>query len=339
MQNTNEAVSYLHPDKICDQISDAIVDACIEQDPHSRVAVETMGGHGHIILAGEITTKADLHYEDVAWKAYQKITGKDGTDIKITSHISAQSPNIAQGVDTGGAGDQGIMVGFATSETKEQLPYGLVQCRKILEPFKVDAKAQVTIVEHPSQKPEKKHISDIVLSVQGKTQAELKAYLRETYRYANLYCNNTGSFEIGGFDADSGVTGRKIVQDQYGAHVPTGGGAFSGKDPTKVDRSAAYAARWLAKKALCAEQAYWVKVHIAYVIGKPEPVMVSAAIKYRYDEPCYGYYIQPLIDKEKLDLSVNGIIERFDLRRPIYQDLARNGHFGRPTLPWENLRA
>lgn len=348
MKYTTEAVSYLHPDKICDQISDAIVDACIAQDPYSRVAVETMGGHGHIILAGEVTTKADLHFEDVAWEAYQKITGKSGTDIKITSHISAQSPDIAKGVDTGGAGDQGIMIGYACDDTKEMMPFELMQSRKILKPFKVDAKSQVTYErtihdDGRSPAPREKDITDIVLSVQGKTQKELRTYLKKTYKHkVNLYCNNTGSFDIGGFDADSGVTGRKIVQDQYGAQVPTGGGAFSGKDPTKVDRSASYMARYLALLVQRETQCKYATVKIAYVIGKPEPVMVTASIRKAFTQPLYEYpkvLLDIIMADHHVDLRVEGIIERFNLRRPIYQDLAQNGHFGRPKLPWENLKA
>jgi S-adenosylmethionine synthetase len=349
MKYTTEAVSYLHPDKICDQISDAIVDACIEQDPHSRVAVETMGGHGHIILAGEVTTKADLHFEDVAWKAYKKLIGKKANGMIITSHISAQSPDIAKGVDNGGAGDQGIMVGYACDDTKERMPFELMEARKILKPFNVDAKSQVTVEREMDEYgncpiPKGKNITDIVLSVQGKTQKQLQTYLKKLYpqKRVKFYCNNTGSFEIGGFDADSGVTGRKIVQDQYGAQVPTGGGAFSGKDPTKVDRSGAYMARYMALLIQKQTDYHYVTVKIAYVIGNPAPVMVTASVRPHYGEPLYEYpeqKINALMIDNGIDLRVDGIIERFNLRRPIYQDLARNGHFGRPQLPWENLKA
>lgn len=349
MKYTTEAVSYLHPDKICDQISDAIVDACLAQDPHSRVAVETMGGHGHIILAGEVTTKADLSFEDVAFKTYKKLIGKKANGTIITSHISAQSPDIAKGVDNGGAGDQGIMIGYACDDTKEGMPFELMEARKILKPFNVDAKSQVTYErkidddgESPAPKP--KDITDIVLSVQGENQKVLQRYLKKLYphRGVKFYCNNTGSFDIGGFDADSGVTGRKIVQDQYGAQVPTGGGAFSGKDATKVDRSGAYMARYMALLIQRQTGYHYVTVKIAYVIGKPDPVMVTASIRSNYDEPLYEYpqsRIASLMIDHDIDLRVDGIIERFNLHRPIYQDLARNGHFGRPTLPWENLKA
>lgn len=348
MKYTTEAVSYLHPDKICDQISDAIVDACIAQDPHSRVAVETMGGHGHIILAGEVTTKADVDWKQTARNTYKALTGSD-TDIFVTSHISKQSPDIAKGVDNGGAGDQGIMIGYACDDTKEGMPFEIMEARKILKPFKVDAKSQVTYEREidsrgNSPAPKPKNITDIVLSVQGKTQKQLQTYLKKLYphRGVKFYCNNTGSFDIGGFDADSGVTGRKIVQDQYGAQVPTGGGAFSGKDPTKVDRSGAYIARYIALHIQRLTGYHYVTVKLAYVIGKPEPVMITASVRSNFGEPLYEYppsRIASLMIDHDIDLRVDGIIERFNLRRPIYQDLARNGHFGRPTLPWENLRA
>jgi len=332
MKTTAEAVSYLHPDKICDQISDAIVDLHLDLDPTARVAVECAGGHGSVTLYGEVTSKVQVDYEPVVQKTYKILTGND---IEVFGHITKQSPDIAKGVDKGGAGDQGIMVGYATRDTKKGMPRDLQMAKDLLIPFKADAKSQVTydwVKDTPT---------DIVLSVQGKSKKELEQYIAEftvsnpNYYFREVvkkYCNNTGAFEIGGFDADSGVTGRKIVQDQYGPSVPTGGGAFSGKDPTKVDRSGAYMARWLALNLLHKYGEDYVVVSIAYVIGSKYPVMIEAIVDgvpfNRMDTFIRGY---------KIDMSVEGIIERFDLRRPIYQDLAKNGHFGRAKLPWEKL--
>jgi len=322
--HTAEMVTLCHPDKICDQVADAIVDKCLAQDPLSRVAVEVLGGHGYIFLVGEITTRAEVDYEQVAEDVYFDLTGKS---IKVTSRIVKQSPNIAMGVDTGGAGDQGIMVGYACDENEARMPDELQLVREILLPFKVDGKSQITITDGK--------ISHIVLSVQGKTQKELFDYVIEFLdkqkrtgdlinRY-DIFCNNTGSFDIGGFDADTGCTGRKIVIDQYGTRVPVGGGAFSGKDPTKVDRSGAYMARFIALDLLKQKAVHEVTVKLAYVIGRAEPVMATAN---------FGNGTQ--IDISKFyDCRPQAIVERFELRRPIYQDLARNGHFGRKELMWE----
>lgn len=322
MITTAEAVTAWHPDKICDQISDAILDECLKQDPFSRVAVETMGGHGKIFLTGEITTKALVNYKLVAKEIYRELLNKD---IEVFSNIASQAPEIAQGVNTGGAGDQGIMVGYACRDNDAKIPQEMYIAKKLLEPFHTDAKSQVTL--------HNKKVKEIVLSVQGKTQAELREYVDKFGKQTgliyqslpNIYCNNTGSFVTGGFDADSGVTGRKIVVDAYGPRVPVGGGAFSGKDATKVDRSAAYMARWIALQEL-EKGGLDVMVKIAYCIGKVEPVMVVMSVDgIDYD-----------ISKE-YDCRPEAIIERFDLRKPIYQDLAKNGHFGRKELAWEKI--
>ncbi len=324
MNNTAEVVSAWHPDKICDQISDAILDECLKQDPNSRVAVETMGGHGQIHLTGEITTTAVVDYCKVAKDVYKDLLG---IDIEVDCNISKQSPDIALGVDTGGAGDQGMMVGYACTETPEMMPTEMALSRRLLKPFKSDAKSQFTIKDGI--------VTDIVLSVSGKTPEELIDYVVKfcseninQEKVPDIYCNWTGAFETCGFDADAGVTGRKIVVDQYGARVPVGGGAFSGKDPTKVDRSAAYMARWVAIQLLKKYKASEVLVKLAYVIGKKDPVEATA----------FGVIEgKPfLLDISNLyNFTVKGIIDKFDLRKPIYRDLAKNGHFGRPELPWE----
>lgn len=318
---TSEVVSAYHPDKICDQISDAILDKCLKQDPYSRVAVETMGGHGHIYLTGEITTKAEVDYCKVAKDVYKQLTGKD---IEVNQNISKQSPDISQGVDNGGAGDQGMMIGYACNETPELMPLEISIARKLLIPFNSDSKSQVTI--------EDGLITNIVLSVSGQKKEALEEYVGifinsnnlRCSKYLNIYCNWTGAFNTCGFDADSGVTGRKIVVDAYGSRVQVGGGAFSGKDPTKVDRSGAYMARWVAIQLLKKHHAKEVLVRLAYVIGKKDPVEATAYID--------GVEVNI---SDLYDFSVEAIINQFNLRKPIYQDLAKNGHFGRPELPWE----
>lgn len=318
---TSEVVSAYHPDKICDQISDAILDECLKQDQYSRVAVETMGGHGQIHLTGEITTKAEVDYCQVAKDVYKELTGKD---IEVSSNIFKQSPDISQGVDGGGAGDQGMMIGYACNETPNLMPLEIAIARELLKPFNSDSKSQVTIKDGL--------ITDIVLSVSGQTREALEEHVGiflnsnnlRCSKYLKIYCNWTGKFETCGFDADAGVTGRKIVVDAYGSRVPVGGGAFSGKDPTKVDRSGAYMARWVAIQLLKENNAKEVLVRLAYVIGKKEPVEATAYIDGKEED---------LIDL--YDFSVEGIINRFDLRKPIYKDLAKNGHFGRPELLWE----
>lgn len=326
MENTAECVTAWHPDKICDQISDAIVDACIEQDPMSRVAVETMGGHGVIVLTGEATTKAIVNFSDVAKKVYSDLTIKE---IGVLTNIVKQSPNISQGVDTGGAGDQGIMIGYACNENEMYIPQELYFAKKLLEPYKVDGKAQVTI------KDEK--VEEVVLSIQGQESLTLDAYITRFFNSKDIkrYCNNTGAFEIGGFDGDSGVTGRKIIVDAYGPRVPVGGGAFSGKDPTKVDRSGAYMARYIALNLLKTWGAEEVFVNLAYVIGRAEPIMATSKIirpsGIKEDE------LNGDVDLSKYDCRPQAIIERFNLRKPIYLQTARQGHFGFKEYPWEQV--
>ncbi|OGK18980.1 hypothetical protein A3D80_03680 [Candidatus Roizmanbacteria bacterium RIFCSPHIGHO2_02_FULL_40_13b] len=310
-----ESVSFMHPDKICDQISDLLLDEYLRQDPHSRVAIETAGGHGRIALFGEVTSKGLVDSKAVVKKYYQKLTGND---INVVSYITRQSPEISMGVDSGGAGDQGIMVGYACAENDQFIPHEMYLCRKLLEGFKVDAKSQVTI--------DNGKITSVVLSVQGKTQMALAKHIHKRkikVHPKNIFANFTGSFDVGGFDADSGCTGRKIVVDAYGPRVPVGGGAFSGKDATKVDRSGAYMARFIALQLLKKKGAREVLVKLGYVIGKAEPLIKIALID----------GVEELFD---YDCRPNAIIERLDLRKPKFLKTARNGHFGKiGKYTWE----
>lgn len=315
---TAEAVTRFHPDKICDQISDAIVDACLAQDPYARVAVETIGGHNALVLIGEVTAAGAVDFSSIARKTYKTLTGKD---IGVLCNIVSQSEEIAQGVDRGGAGDQGVMVGYACRENEAHIPQELYLARQLLSPFTTDGKSQITM--------EKGNVTSVVLSVQGETQVKLKRYIQTFFKKMPthdlvIYCNHTGAFTVGGFDADSGATGRKIVVDAYGPRVPVGGGAFSGKDPTKVDRSAAYMARWIALCELKKTGAKEVLVTLAYVIGRAEPVMQVALI-------------DGAEKKLRYDCRPAAIIERFNLRKPIYQQTASQGHFGHKEYPWEKI--
>ncbi|NOY89500.1 MAG: methionine adenosyltransferase [FCB group bacterium] len=313
-----ESVTYLHPDKICDQISDLLLDEYLKIDPFSRVAIETAGGHGQISLFGEVTSKGEINHEKIVKKYYKKLTGQD---INVTSYITRQSSEIAQGVDKGGAGDQGIMVGYACRENKQFLPQELYLARRLLQGFNVDGKSQVVISGGK--------ITSIVLSVQGRTRQELVKHIKKhvpDVNEKNIYANFTGSFSVGGFEADSGCTGRKIVVDAYGPRVPVGGGAFSGKDSTKVDRSAAYMARWVALKLLHKYGGQEVLVRLGYVIGKPEPLIKQAIINNR-KELTFDFDCRP-----------QAIIERFNLRKPIFLSLSRYGHFGQINInTWETI--
>jgi S-adenosylmethionine synthetase len=308
-----ESVTKCHPDKICDIIPDAIVDACLAQDKFSRVAVETIGGHNTICLIGEITTNAQVDYASVARDTYRGLTGKE---IGVLTNIVKQSNDIKKKVDNGGAGDQGIMIGYACNENRMFLPTEMYLARKLLEGYyEVDGKSQVVLNNDLS-------VKNVVLSVQGKSQTELEVRVGQViHDVCEMYCNNIGEFNIGGFDGDSGCTGRKIVVDAYGPRVPVGGGAFSGKCPTKVDRSGAYMARWIALQLLKEYEAHEVLVKLGYVIGKSEPLLKEA-------------YIDGVIADIVFDCRPEDIIERFDLRRPIYKDTAMNGHFGRGLI-WE----
>ena len=310
MFKTAECVSPHHPDKLCDQISDAILDAYLEQDPNSRVAVETVGSHGRIFVTGEVTTKAK---EIDIPKIVSDIAG-EGYALDI--HIVAQSPEIASGVDTGGAGDQGIMTGYATRETDTYMPkeYELARglCQAVYKKYPYDGKTQVTLDEAGE-------VTSVVCSFQNAPTDILRKLVEENIPGAKEYhVNPAGDWSQGGFEADAGLTGRKIIVDNYGPEIAVGGGAFSGKDPSKVDRSAAYMARRIAVDYLEKySESQAVLVKLAYAIGHPEALMAVAIVD-GVSEKVEGY-----------DLTPRGIRGFLQLDAPIYKDTATWGHFGR----------
>ncbi|MEI6850776.1 MAG: methionine adenosyltransferase domain-containing protein [Candidatus Saccharibacteria bacterium] len=310
---TAESVSPKHPDKICDQISDAILDAYLVQDPDSRVAIDVAGGHGIVFVTGEVTSNSKK--VDVS-NIVKRLAG----NVKVIENIAKQSTEIAQGVDFGGAGDQGIMVGYATNETPELLPLEYVLARRlnqfIYKKWPYDGKTQVTLKDG--------RIISIVASFQNVKKIELLNYVESwllnkklaKFDSIDFHINPAGDWNIGGFEADAGLTGRKLVVDNYGPRIPIGGGAFSGKDPSKVDRSAAYMARKIAVDYLKKYGATEVYVYLAYAIGYDQPLEATAVV----DGVQY--------EIEGYDLSPNGIIKTLDLKRPIYEQKARYGHFG-----------
>ncbi len=362
---TSESVTEGHPDKIADQISDAVLDAALSEDPTSRVACETLITTGLVVMAGEITTKAHVDYGKVARETIRKIgytRGKYGFDCDTCSVLSAidrQSPDIAMGVDTGGAGDQGLMFGFACNETPELMPLPiqlahllarrLSEVRKSgdLDYLRPDGKSQVTI-EYRDGRPFR--ASAIVISSQhadSVTTEQLRAdieakVIRHTVSAelmdadTKIHINPTGRFVTGGPQGDAGLTGRKIIVDTYGGYAPHGGGAFSGKDPTKVDRSAAYMARYVAKNIVAAGLADRCLVQLAYAIGVAEPVSVMVDTKGtgRISENALANLV-----RANFDLTPRGIIEELNLRRPVYQATAAYGHFGRDEdgFTWESV--
>ena len=323
---TAESVSPKHPDKLCDQISDAILDAHLKQDPQARVAVETCGGHGQVFITGEITSRA----KDVDIPAIvARITGDD--QLKLYTNLVQQSPEIAQGVDTGGAGDQGIMIGYACDETPELLPLEVVLSRRLNQfiyakhPF--DGKTQITLVlPDLGAEDQTPRVSSIVASFQNTSRAELDQLVHEFIAREELqgvdgaditlHLNPAGDWNQGGFEADTGLTGRKLIVDNYGPRIPIGGGCFSGKDASKVDRSAAYMARRVAVDYLRQRHAHEVFVRLAYAIGYAEPLERTVVIDGEAEQ-IEGY-----------DLTPRGIIRSLDLLRPIYEPTARYGHFG-----------
>ena len=336
---TAEAVAPGHPDKICDQISDAILDDIISRDPNARVAIETMGGHGIITITGELTTDTYCYMDRIAKKVYKDLGYTD--EIGVQVNVVSQSLDIAQGVDTGGAGDQGIMVGYACNENEAMIPQELYLARQILQDilslgYGPDGKSQVTLNDDNK-------ICRLVVSVQHQGGDDvLEGYVKDIFKHAfyeNLFAgdckiivNGTGKFVQGGFDADTGLTGRKIVNDAYGPQVPVGGGAFSGKDPSKVDRSAAYMARKIACDYVQngAEEAI---VKLAYSIGIDKPLM--ATIDYKMPNLVWDNSDLFEVDKYKDILTPIEIIKNLDLKRPIYQQTAQWGAFGNKELPWE----
>lgn len=340
--HTVESVTSGHPDKICDQVSDAILDACLAQDPKSRVAIESFGSHGLFVVGGEITSKADFNAEEIVKKLYKKIGYKD--ELKVITNIIKQSPDIAMGVDTGGAGDQGIMYGYATDETDEYLPKAVVLVHKLTKGLEKlrrekkiswllpDGKAQVTM--------QNGKIETLLVSCNHKKRVSLETIRREItnklikplvgdIKGINILVNPTGRFEVGGFNADTGLTGRKIMVDTYGGLIPHGGGCFSGKDPTKVDRSGAYMCRFIAKNIVAKGLATQCLVSVSYAIGKADPLMIQAI-----DEKERN--LSSWVGKH-FDLRPLAIIERLNLRTPIYLQTAVYGHFGKTGLPWEKI--
>lgn len=357
---TSESVSMGHPDKVADQISDAVLDAMLEQDPFSRVAMETMVSTGMAVLAGEVTTKAYVEIPDVVREVIREI-GYTSADLKfddescaVLTSIKRQSPDIAMGVDRDGAGDQGMMFGFACRETPELMPLPIQLAHRLVEQqahvrregiipgLRPDAKSQVTVeydASGPAPRPVR--VDTVVLSTQhdkswNERQKELarqieehvfKPVLKEWWNPGiTKHVNPTGKFEIGGPHGDTGLTGRKVIVDTYGGRGRHGGGAFSGKDPTKVDRSAAYMARYIAKNVVASGLADACEVQLSYAIGVADPTSIHVDCQgtARADEDRIARAI-----RETFALTPRGIIDTLGLRRPIYRPTARHGHFGR----------
>lgn len=316
VRKTAECVSPAHPDKLCDQISDMILDACLAQDPWSRVACEVMWSHGKIRITWEITTDARVDYQQCA-RDVLRLNRYDPTDYEVDVHMSQQSSAIARGVDTGGAGDQGIMIGYATRETNELIPLELQLSRSILQdlrelsPLTRDAKAQVTTCDG--------QIESLVVSAERLDNIFIRQYLEDRFGTGVTYhINASWPWSDGGFSADAGLTGRKLAVDNYGPQIPIGGGAFSGKDWSKVDRSGAYIARYIACDYLRQHtDIQRAQVSIAYCIGVAEPVMVSI----QTDQGVVVY-------ESELDLTPHGIRDFLDLTCPQFVQTARWGHFG-----------
>lgn len=363
---TSESVSEGHPDKICDAISDGVLDAIFTQDKNARVACETFVTTGLVLVGGEVTTDAYVEVQDVVRSTVEKI-GYTSADYKFDSEscsvlnaIHSQSPDIAMGVDKGGAGDQGIMFGYACDQTPELMPMPIMYAHKLVKklaeirkskndlmPYlRPDAKSQVTIEYDDNNKPVR--VDTVVISTQhGKGVSQnkikkdliehvIKPVIPEKYldKKTKYHVNPTGKFIIGGPHGDSGLTGRKIIVDTYGGWAPHGGGAFSGKDPSKVDRSATYAARHIAKNIVAAKMAKECMVQVAYAIGVVDPVSIYVDTK--GTGKLADKEIAKIIEKE-VDMTPRGIIERLDLLRPIYQKTSAYGHFGRKEkdFTWE----
>ena len=373
---TSESVTEGHPDKICDQISDAVLDALLEQDPDSRVACETCATTGLVMVMGEITTKGYVPIADIVRKVVTEIgydrakKGFDGQSCAVLTAVHDQSPDIAQGVDDAletrngaenetGAGDQGMMFGFACDETPEMMPAPIALAHRLTRRMafvrkngvcpwmRPDGKAQVTVVYEDGRPAA---VDTVVISTQHDetvTQEQIRQAMIENVVKAVIpaewltaetryYVNPTGRFVLGGPAGDSGLTGRKIIVDTYGGYAPHGGGAFSGKDPTKVDRSAAYAARHAAKNVVATGLAKQCEIALAYAIGVARPV--SFQVNTRGTGVIPDAEIGKLVEKV-FDMRPDAIISRLDLRRPIYRQTAAYGHFGRTDvdLPWERL--
>ena len=360
---TSESVTEGHPDKLCDLISDSILDACLKQDNNSRVAVETFASGNTITIAGQITTKAEFSVENLVREVIKEI-GYDNASLdmdyrtcKIDVNITKQSPDIALGVDIGGAGDQGIMFGYASNETENYMPYAIdmahklakrlteVRKNKTIPYLRPDGKVQVT-VEYEEDKP--KRIETILISTQHNadiSQEELKKdvieYVIKTVVPSNMmdentkiYVNPPGRLVIAGPLGDTGLTGRKIIVDTDGGYARHGGGAFSGKDPSKVDRSAAYMLRHIAKNIVANGYADKCEIQVSYAIGMKEPLSIyvnTFGTGTKTDEELAN------LIKEKFDLTPNGIIKYLDLQKPIYTKTTNYGHFGKESLSWEKI--
>lgn len=361
---TSESVCAGHPDKICDQISDAILDEVLSQDPAGRVAIETVVTRNRAVIVGEMTTRAKVNIEKIARNQIKRLgytqkkynfTYKSPVEV----YVSHQSPEIAAGVNVGGAGDQGMMFGFATNETKSQMPLPIALAHEIAKkvdevretkkiPYlRPDGKSQAT-VEYQNAKP--KQVSTIVIAVPHDEKIKLEEVKRDLYKHVvqkvlemfgfkisenSVIVNGTGVWHRGGPASDSGLTGRKIVVDTYGGFARVGGGCFSGKDPTKVDRSGAYAARFIAKNIVFQKLASMAEVRLAYFIGAKKPLMQEI-------ETFGTAKASPKVIRDfaasLIDTSVLGIIQELDLRRPIYLKTAAYGHFGRDEFPWEKIK-
>jgi S-adenosylmethionine synthetase len=363
---TSESVSEGHPDKVCDQISDAVLDSILTEDKNARVACETFCATGLVLVGGEITTKSYVNVPEIVRRVVAQIgytKGEyhfDAKSINVLSAINSQSPDISMGVDKGGAGDQGMMFGYAVDETPELMPMTLMYAHKLVKkladirkkdrtimPYlRPDSKSQVTIEYDDNNKPVR--VDTIVISTQHDGDVSQKQIKHDVIKYVinnvipeylidkklKIYVNPTGRFEIGGPHGDTGLTGRKIIVDTYGGRAPHGGGAFSGKDPSKVDRSAAYAARHVAKNIVASKIASECLIQLSYAIGVSHPVSIFVDTN--------GTGIIPdteiaKIIKNEIDLTPKGIIKRLDLLRPIYQKTASYGHFGRKDkdFTWE----
>ena len=358
---TSESVAAGHPDKICDQISDAVVDAAIAVDPKSRVACETLVTVDRVVMAGEVTCPKKLDYEKIARGVikslgYTKKIYNFTDQSPVSVYIHQQSPDIAVGVDSGGAGDQGMMFGYATNESKELMPMPILLAHRLVERMDETREKKILPFLRPDGKSEVKvcyengkpvSVESVVIAVphdpkisnEQLTKKLIKNVITpvlESYHFktpATVIVNGSkGRWEIGGPASDTGVTGRKIIVDTYGGFARHGGGAFSGKDPTKVDRSGAYACRYIAKNIVAAGLADRAEIRVAYVIGKREPIDRELEL---FGTEHKNVSIIENFAWNLLDLSVSGILEGLQLRRPIYRETARYGHFGRDSFPWE----